>query len=152
MPRQRDVKPWTIYPPTQEDRDIIEQKAAAASLSVSAYLCMVGKLACVTVNIPTEQEVLSEQEPVIEQPAKAEPTYTLTDQYGKPLLPKLEELVRVEYEAGKVQLQPEPQEQDFYGDLVDTKWKRKGKLYQCTHIDLDSEIPFGFTFRVIKEA
>ncbi len=56
MPRQREVKPWTIYPPTQEDREIIEQKAAEASLSVSAYLCMVGKLACVNVNLPTEQQ------------------------------------------------------------------------------------------------
>lgn len=60
MPRQREVKPWTIYPPTQEDRDIIEQKAAEASLSVSAYLCMVGKLANIAVSLPTEQHVLSE--------------------------------------------------------------------------------------------
>lgn len=56
MPRQRKVKPWTIYPPTQEYRDIIERKAAEVSLSVSAYLCMVGKLACVNVNLPTVQQ------------------------------------------------------------------------------------------------
>lgn len=60
MPRQREVKPWTIYPPTQEDREIIEQKAAEASLSVSAYLCMVGKLANIAVSLPTGQRVLSE--------------------------------------------------------------------------------------------
>ena len=51
MPRPREIKPWTIYPPTQEDRTIIEQKAAQAGLSVSSYLCMVGKLAEVVVII-----------------------------------------------------------------------------------------------------
>ncbi len=49
MPRKRDVKAWTVYPATQEDRNAIEKKAKEAGLSVSAYLCMVGKLAEVKV-------------------------------------------------------------------------------------------------------
>jgi len=49
MPRSRGIKAWTVYPPTQEDRDVIEQKAKDAGLSVSSYLCMVGKLAQVNV-------------------------------------------------------------------------------------------------------
>lgn len=150
MPRQRDVKPWTIYPPTQEDREIIERKAAAASLSVSAYLCMVGKLACVTVNIPTEQKILSEQEPVIEQPAKAEPTYTFTDQYGKPLAPALEKIICEEFKAGRFEPQPE-QEQDFYGELTAKKSGKRGKLYLCTKPDPDRGLDYGTEFRVIKE-
>lgn len=101
-------------------------------------------LRCLAVDFSTES-ALSEQEPV------TKPTYTFTDEYGKPLKPKLEELVRLEFEAGKVQQQPEKQEQNFYGDLVNTKSKGKGKLYQCTETDLDSEIPFGFMFRAINK-
>jgi hypothetical protein len=94
------------------------------------------------------EPVLSEQE---QSTKPAEPNYTFTDEYGKPLSAKIEELVRVEYEAGKVQLQPEKQEQNFYDDLVNTRSKGKGKLYQCTDIDPESELSFGFMFRVIKE-
>lgn len=148
MPRQRDVKPWTIYPPTQEDREIIERKAAAASLSVSAYLCMLGKLACIEVNVPTESKVLSEQEPVIEQPA--EPTYTFTDQYGKPLKPALDKIIREEFEAGRIEPQPE-QEQDFYGESIARKSGKRGKLYLCTKPDPDRGLDYGTEFRVIKE-
>lgn len=110
-------------------------------------------LRCLAIDFPTtttiSEPVLSEQEPVIEQPA--EPTYIFTDEYGKPLSAKIEKLVRVEYETGKVEPQPEKQEHNFYGDLVNTGSKGKGKLYQCTDIDPESELSFAFMFRVMKE-
>lgn len=99
-------------------------------------------LRCMAVDFPMEQNLLQSNQ---------QNQLILTDKYGKPLSQKLAELVRIEYEAGRVEPQPDKQEQDFYGDPVMAKSKGKGKLYQCTHIDLDSEIPFAFEFRIIKE-
>lgn len=137
MPRQREVKPWTIYPPTQEDREIIEQKAAAASLSVSAYLCMVGKLACIAVNLPTEQKVLSEQELVTKQEPKQEPvkkpSYTLHTTWGKRLTPEQAAEVEEEIAAGRVA---------WVADLEDGNgWKQ----YKCTEKDIE------YIVRPVKE-
>ncbi len=98
-------------------------------------------LRCLAIDFPSKSEQsLSVQ---------IEPTYVFTDPYGKPLSDKLAWLVRIEYVAGRVQTIDE-YAQDSYGDLVSTTSKR-GKLYQCTNIDLDSELPFAFEFRVIKE-
>ena len=144
MPKPREVKPWTIYPPTQVDREIIEKKAAEASLSVSAYLCMVGKLACIQVK--TEQQVLSEPQQESKQP---ELTYTYYDPLGNPLTPKLAEFVRAEFVAGRVQAM-DKYEQGSYGEPTAVS-KRCGKLYKFTETGIDSETPFGFMFRV-KEA
>ncbi len=137
MPRQRDVKPWTIYPPTQEDREIIEQKAAAASLSVSAYLCMVGKLACIAVNFSTEQKVLARKEPVIKQESKQEPvkkpTYTLHTTWGKRLTPEQAAEVEKEIADDKVA---------WVADFDDgSGWKQ----YKCTEKDIE------YVMRPIKE-
>jgi len=137
MPRQREVKPWTIYPPTQDDREIIEQKAAAASLSVSAYLCMVGKLACIAVNFSTEQKVLASQEPVIKQEPKQEPvkkpTYTLHTTWGKRLTPEQAAEVEEEIAGGRVTLTAE------FDD--GSGWKQ----YTCTEKGID------YVMRPIKE-
>lgn len=104
-------------------------------------------LRCLAVDFPAKAEpVLSEQSE--QQTKQSEPTYSFYDRYGKSLSPKLAELVRVEFVAGRVQLQLE-QEQDFYGETVTATSKRGGKLYQCAETDLDSEIPFGLEFRVV---
>lgn len=100
-------------------------------------------LRCMALDYPTDtKRILSEPKPT-------EPTYTFYDQFGKPLPQKLADLVRKEFLAGRVQAQDEYGE-NFYGELVPTTSKL-GKLYQCTDIELDCEIPFGFLFRVIKE-
>lgn len=104
-------------------------------------------LRCMAIDFPTES-ALSEQEPVTKQ---SEPIFC--DQYTKrPLTAELAKIAREEFEAGKIQLIKE-YEQDFYGDLVDTKRKRKGKIYRCTNSDYDPEreIPMGFEFLVITE-
>ncbi|MDF2537136.1 MAG: DNA-binding protein [Herbinix sp.] len=101
-------------------------------------------LHCLEIDFPTE---------TVTKPA--EPVYTFTDKYGKPLPQKLADLFRAEFLSGKVQEQPECS-QDFYGETILTAGKR-GKLYLCTdpkpNIDLnpEQEIPMGFEFRVIKE-
>ena len=93
-------------------------------------------LRCLAMDYPNK--VLSEQEP----------TLIFCDSLGKPLPDRLAELVRKEYEAGRVQLIGEI-EADLHDELSYTTSKHsKGKLYQCTEIDIDSEIPFGFDFRV----
>ena len=85
---------------------------------------------------------------VLSEPKPTEPTYTFYDQFGKPLPQKLADLVRTEYIAGRVQEQEEFKE-NLYGDPI-AYTSRLGRLYQCTDADPDSEIPFGFLFRVKK--
>jgi len=106
-------------------------------------------LRCMTIDFPTES-ALSEQEPVTKP---AEPTYIFSDQYTKrPLSAELAKIAREEFEADKVQLIKE-YELDFYGDTVESKRRRKGKIYRCTNSDYDPEreIPMGFEFLVITE-
>lgn len=96
-------------------------------------------LRCMAIDFPSVQDL-------------SEPTYVFTDPLGKPLSPKLAELVKAEYLAGKVEEQPE-HTQNFYEDPVTTV-NNRGKLYLCTDpkpsLDLDpeNEIPMGFVFRV----
>lgn len=108
-------------------------------------------LRCMTIDFPIIAETaLSEQE---QSTKPAEPTYIFCDQYTKrPLSAELAKIAREEFEAGKVQLLKE-YEQDFYGDLVESKRRRKGKIYRCTNSDYDPdrEIPMGFEFLVIIE-
>lgn len=155
MPKPRAVKPWTIYPPTQEDRTIIEQKAQAAGLSVSSYLCMVGKLACINVGLSTEQhqqKVLSEpeptpksaepvpaqkkpseQEPTSKPEPVAKPTFEFYGLDGKPLSPSAVETVCEERNNGRVELVSSNQGKDA----------SKRMRYKCTAT--------GFLFDVIAK-
>ena len=152
----RDVKPWTIYPATQEDREIIERKAAEAGLSVSTYLCLVGKLANISVDLQLIKQILSANLPepalaakVAPTPTPAETSYVITDQWGKPLSPEIEAALQVEYEAGRVDKQTitlcdsngEP-----VRDVPDCNVH--GTLYQCTTPDPDRGIDCGMLFRV----
>ncbi|MDR3597072.1 hypothetical protein [Clostridium sp.] len=94
---------------------------------MSAYLCMVGKLACVAVNIPTE-EVLSEQEPV------KKPAYTLHTTWGKRLTPE---------QVAKVEKALACNEVALVGEADDgSGWKQ----YVC------NEDGFQFELRPSKEA
>ena len=106
-------------------------------------------LMCMTIDFPILAETaLSEQEPT-----KAEPTYIFCDQYTKkPLSAELAKIAREEFEAGKVQMVRE-YEQDFYGDPVESKSRRKGTIYRCTDpVSTDErEVPMGFEFLVITE-
>lgn len=107
-------------------------------------------LRCLAIDFPTEPVQDLSEPKAVSKPA--EPTYVFTDPYGKPLSPKLTELVKIEFTADKVAEQPE-HTQDFYGESIPTTSK-KGKLYLCTDpkpsLDLDpeNEIPMGFMFRV----
>jgi transcriptional regulator with XRE-family HTH domain len=105
-------------------------------------------LRCLAVDFPTKSALSEQPEPVTKQ---SEPIFC--DQYTKkPLSAELAKIAREEFEAGKVQLLKE-YEQDFYGDLVESKRRRKGKIYRCTNSDYDPdrEIPMGFEFLVITE-
>lgn len=114
MPRQREVKPWTIYPPTQEDRDIIEQKAAEASLSVSAYLCMVGKLANVKVSLPSEQQALSEKTTQESEPEQvSNPVVLVSALTGEPLPTETQAFLHKELVAGRINILRGTERQDF---------------------------------------
>lgn len=90
-------------------------------------------LRCLAIDFPTEQH-LSEQK---------EPTYIFYDRFGKLLSPKLSELLKVEYLAGRYQEQDSYTE-DYYGENVPDKGK--DKLYLCT--GSNDEIPMGLEFRV----
>lgn len=119
MPKQRDVKPWTVYPPTQEDREIIERKAAEAALSVSAYLCMVGKLACINVGLSKEHQghkVLS-----VAMPAQKKPQYTLHNSWGKLLSPEEAAFVEQERACGRVSLVSEADDGSGYQQYICTE-------------------------------
>lgn len=107
-------------------------------------------LRCMTIDFPT-----ATAEPALsEKPAKTvEPNYIFCDQYTKkPLSADLEKIAREEFEADKVLLVKE-YEQDFYGDTVESKRRRKGKIYRCTDpVSTDErEVPMGFEFLVITE-
>ena len=105
-------------------------------------------LRCMTIDFPTAETALSEKQ----QPTKqSEPIFC--DQYTKkPLTAELAKIAQEEFKTGKVQLVKE-YEQDFYGDTVESKRRRKGKIYRCTNSDYDPEreIPMGFEFLVITE-
>lgn len=99
-------------------------------------------LRCMALDFPTES---------VTKPA--EPTYIFCDQYTKrPLSAELAKIALEEFEAGKVQVVRE-YEQDFYGDPTESKRRRKGTIYRCTNSDYDPEreIPMGFEFLVIIE-
>lgn len=91
-------------------------------------------LRCLATDFPMEQDDLTEQK---------EPTYIFYDRFGKPLPPKLSELIRSEYLAGKYQEQ-DGYTQDFYGESVSENGE--DKLYLCT--GSNDEIPMGLEWRV----